>query len=387
MKFKEFVTESRQHDVEKLDHLDHNEDHIFTSGYDGFKHAYKNLIDVHNAMSGESNPSLKIAIKHDGSPSLIFGTNPDNKKFFVASKSLFNKNPKINYTPEDIEANHGHSAGLVHTLNTALEHLPKVTPKDGIFQGDVLHTEASRKNAPMSIQFTPNTITYTYDKKSEHGKRAAQAKIGIAAHTSYSGDSLAEMKPEIGSDAPLGYHDDVHIVSSKSNLPVGYDGSDFKHRIKNVEKAFSALPLSVFDVAKEHSIPIKMYINHTIRNSTRPSFDGFASFLNDKKDSEIGKLSSPAAIKAKEKDFDARLGKLYPHKENLDKLFDLHNHLQDTKNSLIKNLDKANMGPFSINDEPTGPEGYVVVNGRRPTKFVNRSIFSKANFEKIRGAK
>jgi len=387
MNFKDFILESRQHDVEKLDHLDHNEDHIFNAGYDGFKHAYKNLIDVHNALSGEQNPNLKISLKHDGSPSLIFGKNPDNNKFFVASKSMFNKNPKINYSHEDIEANHGHSLGLVDTLKTAFDHLQKIMPEEGgIFQGDVLHTDKTKKNNPMSVQFTPNTVTYTYPHDSEHGKRTNRAKIGIAVHTAYSGDKLAGMKPEFGAKPGFGYSSDVHTIDSDVNLPKNYDASDFRHKIQNAEKAFTQLPISAFEVGKEHSLPIKMYINHTVRNSLAPSFNGFVDFLNSKKDSEIGKLSSPGAIKSKEKDFDAKLGKLYPHAETLDKLFDLHHHLQAAKNSLIKSLDKEHLGNFSINGEPSGPEGYVVISGNRPTKFVNRSIFSKANFDKKRGA-
>ncbi len=63
------------------------------------------------------------------------GTNPENGRFFVATKSAFNKNPKINYTHEDIEKNHGHAPGLVEKLKAALTHLPKSTPKKGVFQG------------------------------------------------------------------------------------------------------------------------------------------------------------------------------------------------------------------------------------------------------------
>jgi len=100
-------------------------------------------------------------MKYDGSPSIVYGHNPENNKFFVASKSAFNKNPKLNYTPEDIEKNHGHAPGLVEKLKAGLEHLPKIAPKKGVYQGDVMYTHNDLKKEGDKTSFTPNTITYT----------------------------------------------------------------------------------------------------------------------------------------------------------------------------------------------------------------------------------
>ena len=81
-----------------------------------------------------------VTTKYDGSPSIVFGTHPETGRFFVASKSAFNKDPKINYTPEDIERNHGHAPGLVEKLKGALEHLPKIMPRNGgVYQGDLMY--------------------------------------------------------------------------------------------------------------------------------------------------------------------------------------------------------------------------------------------------------
>ena len=46
-------------------------------------------------------------------------------------------NPKINYTSQDIDKNHGHAAGLVKKLKLALQYLPAVGIK-GILQGDFM---------------------------------------------------------------------------------------------------------------------------------------------------------------------------------------------------------------------------------------------------------
>jgi hypothetical protein len=110
-------------DTKKLTHLDHVEDHAHNSGDEGLT-------------------------KYDGAPSIVWGHHPENGKFFVGSKSVFNKNPKINHTHEDIERNHGHAPGLAQKLHGALKHLKKVTPKGKVYQGDLMHSGVKSKSNP-----------------------------------------------------------------------------------------------------------------------------------------------------------------------------------------------------------------------------------------------
>ena len=86
----------------KLKHLEHAEDHVIHAGREGFVHAHQNLTDLHDQMKGRKN-NTSITTKYDGSPSIVFGHHPENGKFFVGSKSVFNKTPKVNYSHEDIE--------------------------------------------------------------------------------------------------------------------------------------------------------------------------------------------------------------------------------------------------------------------------------------------
>ena len=111
--FKKFLSESSNDD--KLTHLEHVEDHVVHGGSEGFAHAFHTLNGVHEKLKGKDNDT-KITMKYDGSPSVVFGKHPESGKFFVGSKSVFNKKPKLNYTHEDIQKNHGHSAGLVSKL-------------------------------------------------------------------------------------------------------------------------------------------------------------------------------------------------------------------------------------------------------------------------------
>ena len=76
-------------------HLEHPEDSIL-QGRRVAIDAIKELVTV-----------TKLSVKWDGAPAIVFGTNPENGKFFVGTKSVFNKRKiKINYSHEDIDQNH-----------------------------------------------------------------------------------------------------------------------------------------------------------------------------------------------------------------------------------------------------------------------------------------
>ena len=112
-------------------------------------------------LEGNTRRSMNVTVKWDGAPAIFAGTNPDNGKFFVGTKSIFNKTPKINYTNADIDANHG--GGLADKLKVALKYFGRLNIP-GIWQGDLLYTDDDLSEKDMggenSIVFTPNTITY-----------------------------------------------------------------------------------------------------------------------------------------------------------------------------------------------------------------------------------
>jgi hypothetical protein len=123
----------------KLKHIHHAEDRPLMHGAEGFEHAHAALMQAHEHMKAKAKSS-NLSMKYDGSPSIVFGHHPETGKFFVASKSAFNKNPKINHTEADVDKNHGHAPGLASKLKVALKNLPKVTPKKGVYQGDLMHS-------------------------------------------------------------------------------------------------------------------------------------------------------------------------------------------------------------------------------------------------------
>ena len=202
----------------KLKHLDHPEDNAVTQGKEGFEHAFNALKHVHKALTGKQHDT-KISTKLDGSPSVVFGHHPETKQFFVASKSAFGKTPKINYTHEDVDRNHGHSPGLANKLHQALNHLPKITPRTGVYQGDFMHSHDEIEHSDHKISFKPNTITYSLNKRSPEGRKAANSKIGIAIHTKYKGDTFDSMHatPDVDHEN-FRKNRDVHNISTEAKL-------------------------------------------------------------------------------------------------------------------------------------------------------------------------
>jgi len=159
----------------KNTHLQHPEDSVLL-GKESVQNVIKFLRDRNST----------VTVKWDGAPAIVFGTNPENRKFFVGTKSVFNKvKVKINYTHADIEKNHGNNQKVAGILHTCLETLPRL---EGIYQGDFIGFGGQ-------TTFTPNTITYTFDP--EH-KDILNCSVVLACHTSYTGDSIKELTASFG---------------------------------------------------------------------------------------------------------------------------------------------------------------------------------------------
>jgi hypothetical protein len=385
-KFNTFLqlNESREANEEKLTHLEHAEDHVVNAGAEGFHHAYNNLMDVHNKLLGNKNDT-KVTMKYDGSPSVIFGTNPDNGKFFVASKSAFNAQPKINYTPEDIERNHGHAPGLVAKLKAALEHLPKVTPSHGIYQGDIMHTSGDVQYHNGKASFKPNTITYSAPADTKSGKQALNSKIGIAVHTAYHGPTLESMKAQYAPKLnEFTKHPDVHMISTDHDVnKVKYtpqQQAEFNQHINAASKAAGGANTETYNATAPHTAHIKQYINQTVRNGTVPNHKDFVSYLEGQRDKDVGSVKTPAAQDRKRTIHNSRITDVVRNEKHFDRLFQIHSHLQKAKDVLTNALSSHSEFGHTINGKKTKPEGFVVVRGNRPTKFVDRAEFSKANF-------
>ena len=141
-------------------HIEHPEDTIFTGNLD-FLHAVKSYAVA---------PHGHVSVKIDGAPAVVWGTHPDTGRFFVGTKSVFNKKLiKINYTHADIDKNHKGYVAIV--LHACLSNLSRT---NRIYQGDFLGFGGDNV-------FQPNTVTYVFPEN-------VRQTIIVAPHTMYSID-------------------------------------------------------------------------------------------------------------------------------------------------------------------------------------------------------
>ena len=396
--FRDFLTEGAPaEEGAKLKHITHAEDRPLFHGADGFNHAYNALHAAHFHTKQGMN-SNKLTMKYDGSPSLVYGHHPETGKFFVASKSAFNKNPKLNYTPEDIEKNHGHAPGLVEKLKAALEHAPKIAPKKGVFQGDVMFTKPDLKKEGDKTSFTPNTITYT--AKGDKAAAINKSKFGLVTHTKYEGTSLSNMRATGNvSESDFGSHPDIfHHTAS-------YDAGGAKYSEQSQQKVLSELSKAKTihethgdkmykAIHPEHSGEsghLATYINQTVRTGETPSTEGFSNHVSSQLKKKFDKIKTPAKKQEIINDADAQLKHIDKNKEHYDNLLKMHGHLTNAKNELVNSLE-TNEGSYAhaIGGVASKPEGFVynhTHNGvTEPTKLVNRKEFARQNLLKSRGA-
>lgn len=281
-----------------LSHLPHVEDHVL---HGDFNRAHNTIAAVHAKLANRG--KAKINTKYDGSPSIVFGHHPETKRFFVASKSAFNKNPKINYTQQDIERNHGHAPGLVSKLGHALRHLPKITNGHGVYQADIMHTPEDVHHDEHGSHFKPNTITYTARHGSKTADKIKKSKIGVAIHTQYHGDTFDSMHAKVGEvDDNINSPPDVHAIDQRTATR----RSNYTHEDQKQVKAHLDSAKAENEKIKDkkhihapHGVKLETYINKTVREKTKPSHAGFVSHLEDTQKRDVASVKMEKTKAAK----------------------------------------------------------------------------------------
>ena len=387
--FLTFLKEETQEADGKLKHIHHAEDRPLFHGGKGFEHARDALNTSHEHIKSGGHSS-HLTMKYDGSPAVVFGHHPENGKFFVASKSAFNKNPKINYTEKDIEKNHGHAPGLVSKLKDAL-HLAKVTPKKGVYQGDIMFGHDDKHEHKGGVSFTPNTIKYT--AKGEQADKIKKAKVGVVVHTQYHGKNITDMKADPHPDVHnFKQHDDVwHKSAEHDTSKVNYSDKaqeQFKKHMAAAQEIHDKHGKQMYHVTEPHrgeTGHLSTYINHTVRTDEVPTAKGLQKHIQDKYKKASAKLKTPAAQARKETEAKSHTNHIENNQEHYNNLLKMHHHLQQAKNVLVNTLNQHEGGlEHHIDSKKSKPEGFVVHHAGEPTKLVNRTEFAKANLLKVR---
>ena len=393
--------------IQKLDeakntHMEHLEDEIINNGVQGALTAVKFLNSIKDMLSGGKSKT-SITVKWDGAPAVFAGINPENGKFFVATKSLFNKTPKINYTNADISANH--SGGLKDKLEVALKYLPELGMK-GIYQGDIMFSKGDLKSQTIdgisSLTFTPNTITYAVPEDSDLASQMRKASLGVVWHTKYKGKTIADLSASFGVDANIFkktkkvWFDDAYLNTANSATWGPSDVKKLDSKINQIQGALKKAGKFLNVLSKDVSTfslagLMKVFFNTKIRAGvkladTKKLVKEFEQYYMDRMIKEIeGKKSDKGKQKFKDMQTSAKK-ELKKYKNELYFTMATYLGIVDAKAMVISQLEKIQgIGTFLRTDDGfkvTAPEGFVAIDSSDggAVKLVDRLGFSHANF-------
>jgi hypothetical protein len=398
--FKGFVTKGTN------THLEHLEDSIIDRGSKGGKDAVNFLKSINKMLTGHTGGRLNVTVKWDGAPAVICGINPENGKFFVGTKSVFNVTPKVNYSTGDIMKNH--DGVLAQKLIVCLRELSKLGIT-GILQGDLLFTPGDVKTVNIDEQdyltFTPNTITYAVPVNSDLGRRISKARIGIVFHTVYHGSNLKNLKGGFGSIKGFPKLASVFVTDATYK-----DASGSATFSKTEQVQFDSI-LSMAEGSLQKAQPVlndfntsdplavgyklKSFFNFYIRNSqgdmarVKELVESFRSYYSNMLQQEVDAVSKEETKNKYRTIRDNGLNFIDKNKNGIYYTIASWISLQRAKNFLIRKLNQIqSIGHFMRTPDGyrvTNPEGYVAVDRvRGAVKLVDRLEFSRANFNVAR---
>jgi len=383
-------------------HLEHLEDSIINDGAKGGRNAVLFLKSLKKMLQGHVGGRLNVTVKWDGAPAVICGTNPENGKFFVGSKSVFNVNPKINYTTGDIYSNH--SGVLADKLSVCLRELKKIGIR-GIVQGDLLFTKGDLKTSTIDDEecyiFTPNTITYAVPINSTLGRKIGRARLGIVFHTFYSGKNMKSLTASFGSMRGFSNSSSVFVTDATYKDASGsatFNTSEvatFDNIIAMAEGSLSKAGALLNDFNTTNPLAVgfrlKSFFNFYIKNSkgsmdkVKDLMDMFRSYYYNIVQQEIDAVSKDETKNKYRKIRDEGINYIDRNRQALYFAIASYVSLQRAKDFLIRKLNQIqSIGHFiRTNDgfRVTNPEGYVAVDRvKGAVKLVDRLEFSRANF-------
>ena len=394
MNFIDYITE------QKNTHMTHIEDKVLYGGVDGTREAILALKSLRDTFAGQHDG--KVSLKWDGAPAVFAGIDPRDGNFFVAKKSIFNKNPKVYKSNTDIDND---TDGDLNTkLKLALQYLPDLGIT-GVVQGDFLFSSDDVKTEKIKgdtyLTFHPNTIVYAIPSGTEMAKEVKAAKIGIVWHTTYTGTSFETMKAKYGVNVSK-FTKSKNVWSQDAMLK---DMTKYTMSPKETEtvnayltqagKLFNQISgstLRELEANQKLAQHIETFNNTYVRRGsvvtdTRAHTRKLINWIKQKYQKEITARKTEKGKAAQQKALDDLLSFFNTtNRASLQKMFDLQKVIILAKLKLINILDKYNKVDTFLKTKngykTTGQEGYVAIDrlGGDAVKIVDRMEFSYANF-------
>jgi hypothetical protein len=400
LKLTEYLTEAKEG---KNVHLEHIEDMVFNEGVTGTRNAILFLRNLRNMLSGSSSRSINITTKWDGAPAIFAGVDPADDVFFVAKKGLFNADPQMYKTEEDIKTKL--SGELQAKFLVALREFKKLGIKSGVYQGDLMFTKADLTKETIEgedyLTFQPNTIVYAVPVASPLARTIRRANIGVVWHTTYTGSSIDSMSASFGQaivnkmkSVPSVWMDDATYKDASGTATFTKDETaNLTAMLSQVGKLFNQIPAKALnDVAGEEEflIRLKAFNNSKVRKgkrivSARKHVADLIKYFREHYEKEAAKRKSEKGKQAQVDKMKKLMTYFDNHSKDLVKIYEVVILLASAKDMVVRKLNQVNSIPTFLRTtsgfKVTDQEGYVAVDKvGGAIKLVDRMEFSRANF-------
>ena len=402
MKFAQFLNEAKKEGANL--HLEHIEDEVLNRGVAGTREAINFLRSLRDMLAGHSESKINVTTKWDGSPAVFCGINPDNGKFFVGTKGVFNANAKLNYTDADIDANHK-GEGLNAKLKVALRYLPKLGIK-GVMQGDMMFSKGDIKTQTIDgveyVTFQPNTLVYAVPTESKLAQSMLAAQMGIVFHTSYTGKTFSDMKASFNIDIKnltttkdVWFRDAYFTDASGTETFTKEETVEITGILADAGRLFNqinAKTLNEIATSDTIKIQIKTFNNTKVRSgepikNTTAHTAELIRYVEEKLNKAIKEVKMAETIKKRITEKNEIMRFYRSNASNLKLIFDMQNLLVEAKSMIIKKLQQMRQvtNTFVQTEDGfkiTNPEGFVAVDKLKgnAVKLVDRLEFSHLNF-------
>ena len=362
----------------------------------------KMLEDLGKFLSEDATSNVKITTKFDGAPAIVCGVDPIDNRFFVGTKSVFAKTePKIMKSRADIVKTY--DGQLAQKLMDALAYLPTCNIR-GVLQGDLMFTNDKKSvtiNNKPHIAFTPNTLTYAVETRSEMGRIISGARLGIVFHTKYTGNSLSEMSASF----------DISDRDFKSSSSVWAQKAQFKNiggaanfTSREKEEFNKSINMARGSLRQSRTImndiqtgkkalgidtELRKFFNQQVRGGSMPNVESayskFMYHLGKEYNKPISKMKTLMGQSNKAGQFMTAVDYLLANKREVKLMIATYMNLNKAKMMVVNKLNQiGSLGTFvrqpNGDFKTTAPEGFVAIGARGAVKLVDRLEFSRLNF-------
>ena len=226
-----------------------------------------------------------------------------------------------------------------------------------------MHSGDTEEKKGGKVSFKPNTITYTAtgDRAKEH----KDAKLGVVTHTKYEGKDMASMKatPNV-KDSDFGTHKDVaHHTAEHDTSKITYPPNaqhNFQSHMDAAKQIHDKHGKEMYKATEMHrgeNTHMTTYINSTVKNDEKPSAEGFQKHITSQGEKAAAKVKTEKSQAAKRAEHASHVEHVEANKEHYENLFQMHHHLQQAKNTLVKHLETHEGGyEHRINGVKSKPE-------------------------------